>query len=108
MGFLFTDIERANVQYIVPRYQSLLRTIIIDINGLKDGYDEELGIESVRNRVEYDGSSGQQYLDRISSSDQIQAQVGGKKCPVISIDELCARIDMEWNPGGGWVNSFIR
>jgi hypothetical protein len=108
MGLPFTDQDREYEQYRIPDFPSLLRTVIVPLDKLKDGYDESKWVRIARKAPDYQGGPAQQYLNEIEAPQHIECEIGGQLLAPITIDQLCESMLAEWRPGGMWETSFMR
>ncbi|WP_417379486.1 hypothetical protein [Gimesia sp.] len=109
------DWRRMGVDYlnkfVIPAYDSPLRTVIIDLNDLKDNYKTKNnnGIVVWRTPVKYQGNNNpKSHLNDIEKLENTKANFQGNTLNPISLKMLCDDMKKEWRAKGPWSKSLIK
>ena len=88
--------------YRIPKFNSLLRTVIIDLRKIPD-FRNMIEDESFKLTVSKEiipreqGETPQRYIDRISAKELFKVRVSPGNIqvnePILTIDELCAQVE---------------
>jgi len=107
MGAAYIDKEGNNGAFVIPSYSSALRTVIVDLNPLKEDFGRNEGILVWRDRQRYEGGPAQEYIDSIEEG-HVHAVVRGRRVPVLDLEALCTQMADEWKLRKQWRSSMIR
>jgi hypothetical protein len=108
MGMEFCDRFRGNETYRVPGLSSLLRTVVIALDSLKNGYDSAKWVRIQRTAHKYETGPAQGYLNGIATPGAVACEVGGRAITPITLDDLCGSMAAEWQEGGMWNRSAFK
>ena len=104
----FEDKQRENDTYSIPDIPSILRTLVIPLDSLKNGYDQGKWVRIMRKAPEYTNGPTQEYLSSIEDLECVKCDIGGKSLTPITLNRLCEMMSEEWKDDGMWSGSSLK